>query len=111
VVEGLEDAPPVRVRGPAVARALVVLLAAAAGPAGEPVRVRRAGTDAELALEVSGAGSADVAAAAADVAAAAALVAADGGTVAHDGRAGAFALRLPTLAELRRRSGEVPVRR
>ena len=108
-VQGLDDAPPVRVRGPAVSRALVVLLAAAAGPEGGAVAVRRTGTNMELALVVSGAGSADEAATAADVAAAAALVAPDEGTVAH--QEAAFVLRLPTLTELRRRSGEVVAQR
>ena len=112
-VQGLEDAPPVRVRGPAVSRALVVLLAAAAGPEGGAVRVRRGGTPTELAILVDGPGSADgrAAAAAPDVAAAAALVAPDEGRVAHEAAPGAFVLRLPTLTELRRRSGEVLAQR
>ena len=104
--EALDDAPPVRVHLAAVVRALVVLLDAARG-AGDRVRLEHGGTDADLALRVAGAGSAATHAAepaiAAAVAAARALVAADGGEVEHDATNGALVLRLPTLAELRRR--------
>jgi hypothetical protein len=95
----LEDAPPVRVRVPALTRALLVLLAAAAGPEGRPVRVRATSDDAWLVLRVEGDGVLDDALAQA-AGEAGTMVAADGGAAAREDRA--VELRLPTLAALRR---------
>lgn len=97
----LDDAPPVRVRVPALTRALLVLLTATAGDEGEAVRVHAAADDAWLELRVEGEGAVGDADGALEEAGA--LVAADGGAATWSD--GALALRLPTLAAVRRREG------
>lgn len=114
VVEGGDEAPPVRVRVPALVRAVVVLLEAQARAANGGALVVRCAPDGDTLVVGVAPAAADSAAGPdpAAVAAAAALVAPDGGTVTVGppgaGAGAGTTLRLPTLAALRRAERATP---
>lgn len=101
-LDGVERVPPVRAHVPAFTHAVLLLLAAAAGPEGAPVTVRGGDDPRQARIAVAGPGAAGPGAGR-PAREATAILAADGGSVvAHDldrdgGPGPAFVLLLPAL--------------